>query len=161
MKTDKTIISLAIFSIFTFQRCTVFEDNQSQKIISQELTYDSINNKSKLFNVGLETTISYTTKDTNSIDFNNLTLIINNDKFTLVPVIESKKFDKETNTLKIKFRTKINFLSKTYKNDTLTNKVLGSKISNSDGKFIEKDDSFELKSLILGYPPNDKAPKYE
>lgn len=161
MKTDKTIISLAIFSIFTFQRCTVFEDNQSQKIISQELTYDSINNKSKLFNIGLETTISYTTKDTNSIDFNNLTLIINNDKFTLVPVIESKKFDKETNTLKIKFRTKINFLSKTYKNDTLTNKVLGSKISNSDGKVIEKDDSFELKSLILGYPPNDKAPKYE
>jgi lipopolysaccharide biosynthesis glycosyltransferase len=82
MKTDKTIISLAIFSIFTFQRCTVFEDNQSQKIISQELTYDSINNKSKLFNVGLETTISYTTKDTNSIDFNNLTLIINNDKYS-------------------------------------------------------------------------------
>lgn len=161
MKTYKIIIYITIFSSFAFLKCTNFENNLDPKIISQELTYDSINRKSKLFNVDLETTIKYKINDTSAIDYNHFILIINKDKYPLVPIYDSKKFDELTNTFIIKYIAKTVFVSKTFKNDTLTRHILNSKIITVDGKYIEKEDFFELKSLILGYSPNDKGMKYE
>lgn len=158
---NKKVIIVAIFSLVLLQKCKYSAVENSQKIISQELTYDSINSKSKMFNVDLETTIKFETNDIHSENYNNLSLVIGKSKFSLHPIIDSKKFDKKTHTLTIKFNTDAKFVSKIYKNDTLTNKILNSKIIINDGGMIEKDDSFELKSLILGYPANDKAPKYE
>jgi hypothetical protein len=153
------IIVIVVISLVSLQRCKFFDSKNSQKIISQELVYDSINNKSKVFDVDLETTIEFKTNDANSIKYSNLSLVIDKSKFPLVVV--SKKFDEETNTLLIKFKSDVNFISKTYKNDSLKNKIINSKVSNNDGEIINKDNSFKFNSLIVGYLPNDKAPKYE
>lgn len=159
MKNCKIVISLTMLSLLIFQRCTTIDKNP--KVILQELTYDSINKKSKLFDVNLTTTIAYKVSETVSQDFNGLVLTIDKNKFLLTPDINSKKINKETNTLLIKFNSNIKFVSKTFKNDSISDKILKSKIINCKGLTIEKDSTFELKSLVVGYSVIDKGLKYE
>ncbi len=160
----KNFIKIKIFILFVFivfLRCSLFENRLNEKIFSQQLVYDSINNKSKTFNVTLETNIVFCSKDSSRIDYNELNLIINNNSYSLIPDIKSKKNIKRENKFVITFNSKVNFTSKYYKNDTLTNKVLNSKIRNKKGNFLCKVDSYELKSLILANPPTKKGLKLE
>jgi len=158
---NKSKIIVALLSLFLFQKCKYFHSGKEEEVISQALTYDSISRHSKDFDVFLETTIAFKNDDVNDVNKNGLSLHIGKVKFLLHPIRDSKKIDKETGAVLIKFSTEKTFHSKTYKNDTLTNQILNSKIATSDGNFIDKDSSYQLLSLILGYPANNKALKYE
>ena len=160
MKNKIILIPIAIFAIGMFERCTI-KSKESQKVISQELLYDSIKKQSKLFDVDLTTIVEFRDTDSTITNFNNLALIIEKDTFPLIPDIKNKEFIKERNTLKIKFATKAKFASKTFENDSLSEKVFKSIIIMDKSKIIEKDKSFIVKSLILGYPVKENGIKFE
>ncbi|MTD67778.1 hypothetical protein [Flavobacterium sp. LC2016-13] len=160
MKNKIILIPITIFAIGIFQRCTI-KSTKNQKVISQELLYDSINKHSKLFDVDLTTIVEFNDTDSTNNNFNNLSLIIEKDTFHLIPDLKNKEFIKERNTLKIKFATEAKFISKTYENDSLSDKILKSIIIIDKSKIIEKDKPFVVKSLILGYPVKENGIKFE
>lgn len=160
MKNKTILIPIAIFAIGIFQRCTI-KSTKSQKVISQELLYDSIKKQSKLFDVDLTTIVEFKDIDSTSNNFNNLSLIIEKDTFPLIPDLNNKEFIKERNTLKIKFTTEAKFISKTYENDSLSEKILKSIIIIDNSRIIDKDKSFVVKSSILGYPVKENGLKFE
>ncbi|SHF74669.1 hypothetical protein [Flavobacterium defluvii] len=160
MKNKIILIPIAIFAIGIFQRCTN-NSTKSQKVISQELLYDSIKKQSKSFDIDLTTIVEFKDTDSTSSNFNNLFLVIEKDTFPLIPDLKNKEFIKERNTLKIKFATVAKFTSKTYENDSLSEKILKSIIIIDKSKIIEKDKHFVVKSLILGYPVRENGIKFE
>jgi hypothetical protein len=150
-----------MFILVVFQKCNFLESKETQKVISQELLYDSINKKSKLFNVDLTTIVEFKDTDSTRNNFNDLSIIIEKDTFPLIPDINNKEFIRERNTLKIKFVTKMKFTSKTFENDSLSEKILKSIVIIDKSKIIEKDKYFMVKSLILGYPVKENGIKFE
>ncbi|WP_409416553.1 hypothetical protein [Flavobacterium sp. PS2] len=161
MRTNVLLTILLMFILVVFQKCIFFESKETQKVISQELLYDSINKKSKLFNVDLTTIVEFKDTDSTSNNFNDLSIIIEKDTFPLIPDIKNKEFIKERNTLKIKFAIKTKFTSKTFENDSLSDKILKSIVIIDKSKIIEKDKSYGVKSLILGYPVKENGIKFE
>ena len=159
MKAKIKISILIVLLIVIFQRCTV--EQKSQKIISQELLYDSIKKYKNYFDVHLTTIIEFENVNATNNNFSNLSIIIDKDTFPLIPVIAKGKYDKENNSLVINFGISKKFVSKTFKNDTLKNKILNSRVVIEKSKIVEKEKSFVLQSLILGYPVKENGVRFE
>lgn len=141
-------IAIIMFLLF-FQSCTFCNHNHNIKITSQELIYDSLNNKGKKFDVNLYTTLKFEGKKITRKDYNDFLLVINKDTFSLVPEVNFFKKENINHEIKIKFTSQINLQSKEYENDSLSNIIHNSsKIINSEGKEIKKDNSYSFRSLI-------------
>jgi hypothetical protein len=149
MKVKSRMLVVVIISLFVFQSCTYFNSNNNLKIANQELIYDSLDIKGGKFKVNLYTTLGFKKKSITRKEYNDFLLVINKDTFPLIPEANFLKKEGEYNEIKIKYISQINFQSKEYENDSLTNIILNSsKIINSEGKGIKKNNSYNFKSLI-------------
>lgn len=149
MKLKSRMSIVIIISLLVFQSCTFFNSNNNIKIANQELIYDSLYNKAEKFNVNLYTTLEFKKKNITRKEYNCFLVVINKDTFPLIPEVNFIKKKSDDNEIKIKYTSQINFQSKEYENDSLTNIILNSsKIINLEGKEIKKDDSYSFRSLI-------------
>lgn len=161
MRTSK-IILIAIVFLPVFQKCTFLNSNRNAKLVNQELIYDSINNKSKFFDVNLYTTLDFEKKCNELKDYRNIYIVIDKDTFPLIPEKNIKGKEDKYNITQIKYFSKINFKSKIYENDSLSQVILNeSKIINDKGKEIKKSDYYSFKSLITFHKIKKDALKRE
>lgn len=143
---------------FLFISC----DNLSSKskVIEQKIVYDSLYNKSHKFDIQLYTKIEFDKNELKRKEYNDFSIVINKDTFALVPEINDLKIKTDKERLDINFYSKIDFSSKTYKSDSISNIIKDSYVITSDGKKIEKNGMYKLKSLVsLSYRSEDVKPK--
>jgi hypothetical protein len=162
MKKLKILIFVFTLFLLGLQKCTFLNSNNDTKIISQELLYDSLFKKKKIFDVNLYTTLIFNSDRDSNNNFTHFFAIIKKDTFPLNPIVNYKDRTCENGSYKIKFRSQINFSSLNYVNDSLTKIILWNcKIINKDGEEIFKDKTFEFKSLIKFHKIKKDAIKYE
>jgi hypothetical protein len=156
------IILIAMGFLPVFQKCTFLSSNRNVKLVNQELIYDSINNKSRFFDVNLYTTLDFKKKCNELKDYRNIYIVIDKDTLRLIPEKNIKGKEDEHNIIQIKYFSKINFKSKIYQNDSLSKIILNqSKIINNKGKEIKKSDYYSFKSLITFHKIKEGALKHE
>ncbi len=137
---------IIIFIYLILQSCTL-NSNINVRVKKQRMIYDSIHYKAKVFNVNLYTTLEFDKKNLERKDYNDFLLIIEQDTFALVPEFNKLKVN-NNRYLEVEYLSHINFESKIYNNDSLSNLIKKkSKIINSKGKIINADE-FNIESFI-------------
>ena len=150
----KKIICMATLLIFLVG-CNKFT-NIKGEVVEQNLVYDSLYNKFHKFDIQLYTTIKFDKKELNRKEYNDFSIVINKDTFALVPEINDLKFKTTKEKLEIEYYSKIDFSSKTYKNDSIANILNKSYIITSDGNKIERHKDYKSESFVtLSYKESD------
>lgn len=155
----KKIICIA--SLLTFLvGCNNFTSSTKSEVLEQSLVYDSLYNKFHRFDIQLYTTIRFDKKELVRNEYNDFSIVINKDTFSLVPEINDLKFKSDKEKPEIEYYSKIDFSSKTYKNDSISNILKESYIITSEGSKVGKHKDYKSESLMtLGYKEVDVKSK--
>lgn len=153
-------ILILIGSVLLFSSCNNFNNKAKASIGSQQLLYDSLYNKFHKFDIQLYTTLQFEKKDLNRKEYNDFLIVIKNDTFPLVPEVNGLKIKNTKDKFEIDYSSKIDFSSKIYKNDSISNIIKDSYIITSEGVKVEKSKSYKLESLVtLSYKDADVKSK--
>jgi phosphopantetheine adenylyltransferase len=152
----KKIICITPVLLFLV-RCNNFTKTRCE-VLEQNLVYDSLYNKFHKFDIQLYTTIEFDKKKLNRKEYNDYSIVISKDTFALVPEINDLKLKTTKEKLKIEYFSKIDFSSKSYNNDSISNILKESYIISSQGNKIERHKDYKSEPLVsLGYKEPDRA----
>ena len=152
--TKKIIITTLILSLvlsLMLIKCTFTKPHKDVTIVSQELIYDSLYRKPPIFYVNLYTTLEFKAMSIKREQYNNYLLVIKKDSFPLIPDVNAyiEKSKGNSDVVKVEYTVYINFKSKDYDNDSLSQLIIrDSKIIEAGGLKVKKSKSYNFRSVI-------------
>jgi hypothetical protein len=162
MKNTNIILILITISLICLLGCNSPMSKKDITILNQELIYDSVNFKARNFKVNVYSTIEFDRHSITRKEYNDFLLIIDIDTFPLIPEVNFLREKNNGNKITVKYLSLINFESKEFKNDSISGIInKSSKIINSDGQEINRNNLYDIKSLVTLHHPNANGRKLQ